>query len=399
MHIAFIQGGSRWKLDCNGVKYTDSNLTKTTWERYEKYSESITVILRTDNNSYNSDYARSSFNEFDEEKYGCCMLPDIYNPISAFFSIKKRSEIKHKIFKELKSADRLVVREPGNYYTNYAIKVAQREGIPYLVEVTSNVFDTLWYHGALGKIKAILGNRTVKKIILHAPFALYVTNEYLQSKYPTKGKSVGCSDVDIDVLSRDEFDIKEKNVSDQELLRIGTAAYLDVDYKGQKDVIRAIANLDKKGIHSFEYHLIGNGTGEVLLKLANDLNISDRVIIDGSLPHEEVTAWLDKLDVYVQPSYTEGLCRSLVEAMGRGCPIICSNVGGNCEIVNKRDMFSKKEVSEIEELLCCFIDKSRRAQSIRGSKRIAEKYSKEYLGSIRNSFMDAFFRNGTEGIR
>ena len=392
MHTVFIHGGSRWKIDCDGIKYTDSNLTKTTWETYERYSDSFTVILRTDNTTYDSVYARSSFNEF-EEKHGSCMLPDIYHPVRSFFSKKKRNEIKDKITKELKNADRLIIREPGNFYTNYAVKIAQRNKIPYLIEVTSNVFDTLWHHGSLGKIKAVLGERTLKRIIREAPFAIYVTEGYLQSRYPTNGKTIGCSDVDIDMLSDAEFSDKENLITDKNLLRVGTAAYLDVDYKGQKDVIRAIANLYKKGICCFEYHLIGNGTGVSLLNLTNELGISGRTIIDGSLPHEQVPSWMDELDLYIQPSYTEGLCRSLVEALGRGCPIICSNVGGNYEIVDKKDMFSKKNVSEIEELLQSFICKERRKQSIRNSKMKAKKFRKEVLETTRNGFMDDFFRN------
>ena len=38
--------------------------------------------------------------------------------------------------------------------------------------------------------------------------------------------------------------------------------------------------------------------------------------------------WLDDLDLYLQPSYTEGMPRALLEAMSRGLPCCASAVGG-----------------------------------------------------------------------
>ena len=158
------------------------------------------------------------------------------------------------------------------------------------------------------------------------PWAIYVTNEALQKRYPCKGNSLGCSDVEIII---DEYALEKRLKKDSnERIILGTAAFLDVGWKGQIYVIRALAKLKKKGLSNFEYQLIGAGTGKMLQAEAQKLGIADQVRIIGALPHEKVFDWLDNIDVYVQTSFMEGLCRSIIEAMSRGCPVLCTDVGG-----------------------------------------------------------------------
>ena len=114
---------------------------------------------------------------------------------------------------------------------------------------------------------------------------------------------------------------------------------MDVKWKGQKYVIKAIADLKNKGITGIEYQLIGSGTGKKLIRYAKKLGVENEVKVIGALPHSEVWKWYDSIDVYVQPSFSEGLCRSIVEAMSRACPIICSDVGGNYELIEKDFLF------------------------------------------------------------
>ena len=45
-------------------------------------------------------------------------------------------------------------------------------------------------------------------------------------------------------------------------------------------------------------------------------------------PGKEVMAWLDGIDIYLQPRMAEGLPRSLIGAMSRGCPFVGSRCGG-----------------------------------------------------------------------
>ena len=47
----------------------------------------------------------------------------------------------------------------------------------------------------------------------------------------------------------------------------------------------------------------------------------------------------------------EGLCRSIVEAMSRACPVICTNVGGNYELVSSDCLFEKADYVKLADIL------------------------------------------------
>ncbi len=48
---------------------------------------------------------------------------------------------------------------------------------------------------------------------------------------------------------------------------------------------------------------------------------------------EDVRDWLAAMDVFVQPSLTEGTSNALLEAMAVGLPVVATQVGGNPEVV------------------------------------------------------------------
>lgn len=56
----------------------------------------------------------------------------------------------------------------------------------------------------------------------------------------------------------------------------------------------------------------------------------------GELPHHQVLAWLSSypIDVFCNVSSSEGLPVSLMEAASCGLPLLATDVGGNCEIVD-----------------------------------------------------------------
>ena len=56
----------------------------------------------------------------------------------------------------------------------------------------------------------------------------------------------------------------------------------------------------------------------------------------GEQDAERVRAELDKADVFLFPSYTEGFSNSLAEAMARGLPTVVSDVGANRDMVEDR---------------------------------------------------------------
>ena len=106
----------------------------------------------------------------------------------------------------------------------------------------------------------------------HAAYAVYVTNAFLQRRYPTRGISAAVSDVELTpadaaVLARRLEKIRTYSGK----LVLGTAAAVNVAFKGQRYVIEALARLKAAGRTDVEYRLAGGGDPTALRELAQRL--------------------------------------------------------------------------------------------------------------------------------
>lgn len=306
--------------------------------------------------------------------------------------IRREDKQNDNVAEELvKMADVCVCHVPCAH-SYQVIKYANKYKKPYLTVVCGCPWDALWNFDWRGKLLAPMAYFTLKRIMKDTPFSIYVTNEFLQRRYPTKGKSIGCSNVNIStgvngVLEQRLTNIKKRNIEGR-MLRIGTAAAIDVPYKGQEYVIRALSKLKSQG-KMFEYHLIGLGSNERLKKIAIEEGVEDQVLFHGSLPHSKVIDFMDDIDIYVQPSKQEGLPRSLIEAMSRGCFCLGSRTAGIPELLDSNYVFPKGDVSRITKIL-----NNVSIDSLNEQARInfegAKQYDRVVLNQRRSVFIEEF---------
>jgi len=322
-----------------------------------------------------------------------------FKPISNYSKntdiiINKRKIVK-QIRETLKLCDCAIIRLPS-FIGYIAIKEAIIMKKPYLIEVVGCAWGALWNHSLKGKLIALPSYLTMKKAVKNAPYALYVSNKFLQQRYPCNGKTVSCSDVSLPSINDDSLLIRRINKINQmtkdKPIVLGTVAAVNVRYKGQQYVIKAISKLNKEG-YNFEYHLVGGGDKSYLKSIAEKYNVADKVKFLGTLPHEKIFDYLDNIDIYIQPSKQEGLPRALIEAMSRGCPSLGSKVGGIPELINNDLVFQKGSVHEICELLKRMYQKV----MIEEAKRNFEK-AKEYDRNLLNIRRVSFFMEFVEGI-
>lgn len=85
--------------------------------------------------------------------------------------------------------------------------------------------------------------------------------------------------------------------------------------------------------------LVGGGPQEQLIKAkAEELNLSDKVIFTGRVPHGDVQAYYDLVDVFVYPRLSMRLTELVtplkpLEAMAQGRLVVASDVGGHRELI------------------------------------------------------------------
>ena len=106
--------------------------------------------------------------------------------------------------------------------------------------------------------------------------------------------------------------------------------------KGIEPLLRAFAHACERGTAA-RLTLAGDGPDrDRFEQLAVALGIADRVRFRGRFPHSALGAVLGEADVFVLPSFTEGLPVAMMEAMAHGMPIVATRVGGVPEIVHDR---------------------------------------------------------------
>lgn len=314
-------------------------------------------------------------------------LTPIHNYPKAYLARRTINEV-------IDRCDGIIVRLPSTT-GRIAIRCCRKKKKPFLVEMVGCPWDALWNHSWKGKLLAVPITLMTKHETKIAPAVIYVTNEFLQRRYPTRGKQIGCSDVEFEDVGESVLERRrEKIISHSGSVIIGTTAAVNVKYKGQHYIIRALGELKKQGITNLEYQLVGNGDQDYLKSIAKECGVENQVKMLGGMSHEDVFKWLDTIDLYVQPSKQEGLPRALVEAMSRGLPSFGSNTGGIPELLDASCIFKKGRGCErrIIDVIRSFDKEKMLAQSNK-NYLTAIHYRKEELESRREAFYRGFFND------
>ena len=105
------------------------------------------------------------------------------------------------------------------------------------------------------------------------------------------------------------------------------------DRKGVFDLLASIAEHRQLLSGRCVLEIGGNGEVKKLMDFISANKISDIVSFKGWVTGSSKEELLKNCDVYILPSYNEGLPLSILEAMCYGKPIISTNVGGIPEVV------------------------------------------------------------------
>ncbi|BAM48137.1 glycosyltransferase [Amphibacillus xylanus] len=385
MRLAFAHD-HLFQEDEQGNLYTGGSFNNQAWKRYLNHFDEIIVLARKEklDNKYNN----KTYNNFDLKETKLEPVPSISGPIKQFSNKKEAEDI---IRKTLIDSDALIARLPSET-GNLAIRIAKKLNKPYAVEVVACVWDALWNHGSLmGKIYAPIAMHKMKKKVYESPYTLYVTNEFLQKRYPTKGKTTNVSNVEISSVFEKAYEIRNSRLEGKTIYKIGMIGSLKNRIKGWDVALNALSILKSNGI-DFEFHILGDGEVEQWANLADKLGIRDKVKFCGVLPGgEPVLNWLDEMDLYIQPSFQEGLPRAVIEAMSRGCPVVGSNAGGIPELIDLNCIHKAGEYKD----LAASIEKaiSNKEYSMMLTKQNIEaskQYEKSELDKKRNEFWASF---------
>ncbi len=206
----------------------------------------------------------------------------------------------------------------GTVSNAYARAISWIYKIPNLVTVHSNQADDYanpFIRAIYGFVDRVMRFSTVRYIAV----SKYIRSKMIQSGISAKNISVIYNGVDFNkVVSRPH-----------KRLVIGSVGRLH-QVKGFDLLIEAFSLLDNQRLR---LKIAGDGDElKNLKRLADSLGVADRVEFVGF--QKDINEFLDSLDVYVQPSRSEGFGLAVVEAMSRCLPVVVTPVGSLGEIVS-----------------------------------------------------------------
>lgn len=377
----------------NDEFYSPGRFTASTWSRYlnTESLSGLTVVSRGIKiNDAQVGLVKSSVDKV--------QFDPLYHVKGSIDYYRYASDIKSKLRKHIEKSDVVIIRAPSTF-GSYAYKICRELSKPYITEVVGCAWDANWNYGSmLGKLRAPLSYIQTKRLVKNSLATLYVTESFLQKRYPTKApRTAHASNVHIPppvatVLSKHLERLE--NTPSSHIFKLGILANIAVKYKGYDVAINALQNLkNRRPDLKFQFLIAGGGAPEYVNNLIKKYGMEKEVKLLGQLASgNEVFSYLDDLDIYLQPSLTEGLPRSVIEAMSRGCPVLASSAGGIPELLNNGFLHRPRDANklslDIERLL---IDPKLRIKAAKQNFEKSKEYTDETLSKRRLFFYKEAF--------
>lgn len=154
------------------------------------------------------------------------------------------------------------------------------------------------------------------------------------------------------------FEMRERQIrkSEHSVFQIGTLGRL-VEKKGVDVLIRSVAALRDK---SCDIRLSIAGDGPLRLELeqlVQSLDLSDRVVFEGSLSHQQVAGWMQELDVFVMACKKDangdmdGIPVVLMEAMSQSVPVVSTRLSGIPELIIHEQTGLLAQPNDVDDLI------------------------------------------------
>jgi glycosyltransferase involved in cell wall biosynthesis len=283
---------------------------------------------------------------------------------------------------------------------------------PFAVEVVIDPWENFGPRASGNKIMLFVVRRNwtnlVKKMCRKANGASYVTERYLQEKYPprvyyeTDGDSFTESYSSVE-LPDDSFASPRVWNKGQKTFWIAHVANTFTGYgKGHLVLMDAVKIVRDRGF-DVRIKFVGDGPKREEFKQYSDyLGIGEYVVFTGRLANgNEVRKVIRDSDMFVLPTFAEGLPRVLLEAMAEGIPCLSSPTCGIPEILKSEYLFDFSDSEGFSNGITRFIQNSElMTRESAENLRTARKYSSSKLNYKRKMFYDKLARlTFGEGIK
>ena len=292
--------------------------------------------------------------------------------------LKKRIIIKHKIMNSELNCDLMILRVPDTLCF-LLMERAIKDKIIFGLEVTSDPLNLYTRRNCKSKYHLIYKwyyYYMLRKACKFATGTSYVTKYGLQKHYPPNESNgrFTTNYTDTDIKINNEISIR-KLPYNRPIRFIHVSVSIGGVAKGHKEAIRAFGKLVNE---NYNVQLVIVGGGE-LTKENNDYikrnHLQNRIIFTGKVNSAQVVDELDKADIFLFPSYNEGLPRVVIEAMGRALPVIATDIPAHQELIPIKYLAPVENIEKLVDIAKFLIDNS---ENYEYASKINLEKAKEY---------------------
>jgi glycosyltransferase involved in cell wall biosynthesis len=217
--------------------------------------------------------------------------------------------------------------------------------------------------------------------------ATYVSN-FLYKTYPNKNYLVA-SNVnlpDLMIVSHNKF-------LDRSRATINIVFVGGITKRKGIELIINVAQRLNNGRILVNFFLYGGHSDVDWAALIQKQGLIDVVHLMGIKKPEEIFKMLNGADIYVQPSYSEGLPRATIEAMSQGLPVVATNLPGFVELLDPLVLFPPGDLDNFHLIVNKLIfDKDFYIKQSKRNLKFSKDFSYEKLHRKRVDFYKGIFK-------
>jgi glycosyltransferase involved in cell wall biosynthesis len=336
----------------DGGVWTPTNFNYSFWTRYLAVFDGVNIVARV----CEAKTVVPQWKRVDGAGVALLPIPNYEGPLQyALGAPAVWRAVRHSFPRE----DAVLMRV-ASQLANVVEPRLRRAGRPYGLEVVGDPYEVFGPGAVKHPLRPFLRwwlTRRLREQCRGACGVAYVTERHLQARYPSRGQdSNKASQDDLDdsrnplpalTTHYSSIDLQPEHLvpaprvvrgSGRPIILV-TVASLASAHKGIDVLLKAVALSCGRGL---ELRLVVVGDGRCrpdLESLASSLGIEHRVTFIGQVPAgTAVLQQLDRADLFVLPTWSEGLPRAVIEAMARALPCVCTAVAGIPELLQREDL-------------------------------------------------------------
>ncbi len=335
----------------NGHVYAESLMDSMFWQKYLNVFDRLYVLARM------KVYEGEDLKQWivsDYKGVHFLPLPDYRGPKGYLLNYIKLCRCVKNYALSSRNITCAIIRSPSPSGYRF-LKYWKKTGRPYGMEITSNLSDSYYY--STGLLHSVIYKRLhiqTKRYAREASGVAYVTKKVLQKIYPADGIQESYSSLDLPQRLFYRRPALKKKKDEYVLIHVSTLA---LDVKGNEEFFQVQKKLMDQGYQVRSVVVGGGRLRGYYEQRAEELGLYEHTRFTGHISgKDDLMKELRKADIFLFPTLSEGLPRTVIEAMANSLPCVSSDIPSLRELLERQWLCAPGNVDGLAEKVKKLID-------------------------------------------